>query len=172
MHALVINGIIEAVGTLPQSARRLDNDEWVMGLTTAPTELVEACGWFPVVDTARPADTPTTTHDRSVELVNGAPTVTWTARDKTADELEVSTHADNRSAIDAAITQALTRLQQLIDAPAVDAVPAGTMTTAQLSTVARSMRDAVQQNRAGAQDVAGILRKTIRLVRGDFDGVD
>lgn len=78
----------------------------------------------------------------------------------------------NRSAIEAAIAEALTRLDQLIAAPAVDTVPAGTMTTAQLSNVARAMRDAVQANRAGAQEVALTLKRTIRLVRGDFDNID
>jgi len=74
--------------------------------------------------------------------------------------------------IDTAITAALTELQTLIDAPEVGVVPAGTMTTAQLSAVVRSMRDVVQQNRAGAQRIALTLKQTIRLVRGDFDAID
>lgn len=87
-YALVTNNTIQGVGRLPSSARRLDTGEWVMGLDTAPPELVRATGWYEVVDTPRPADTPTTTHDRSVELVNGIPTVTWTERDKTQGELD------------------------------------------------------------------------------------
>ena len=78
----------------------------------------------------------------------------------------------NRPIIEAAITQALAQLDALIAAPAVDTVPAGTLTTAQLSAALRQMRDAVQANRAGAQQVAVTLKRTIRLVRGDFDDVD
>jgi hypothetical protein len=46
------------------------------------------------------------------------------------------------------------------------------MRAAQLSNALRDMRTAVQQNRAGAQRIAATLRQTIRLARGDFDGVD
>ena len=38
------------------------------------------------METPRPDDTATTTHDRAVELVDGVPTVTWTARPWTATE--------------------------------------------------------------------------------------
>lgn len=172
MYALIIDGTIEAVGRLPESARRLDTDEWVMGLDTATADLVAATGWLPVTDTDRPNDTATTTHDYSVELVNGTPTVTWTERPKTQAELDGQQQQANRSTIDAEITAALNRLQTLINAPAVAEVPPGTLTTAQLSNIARQTRDAVQQNRAGAQDVARVLRRLIRLVRGDFDGTD
>lgn len=78
----------------------------------------------------------------------------------------------NRPIVDAAIDTALAQLQTLVDYPAVGAVPAGTMTTAQLSNVVRAMRDAIQENRSGAQIIAKTLRQTIRLVRGDFDGID
>ena len=81
-------------------------------------------------------------------------------------------HDVNRDQIDQAITDALARLQQLVDAPAVPELPAGTMTTAVLSNALRQMRDAVQANRAGAQEVALTLKRVIRLVRGDFDDVD
>ena len=87
--------------------------------------------------------------------------------------VEVDITADvNRPIIEAAIVAALAELDALIAAPAVATVPAGTLTTAQLSTAMREMRDAVQANRAGAQKVAATLKRTIRLVRGDFDGID
>ena len=171
-YAHVDNNQIEAVGRLPNSARRLDDGAWVMGLDTAPTALQEATGWHEVTDTPRPDDTATTTHDRSIDLVAGTPTVVWTERDKTQAELDGEQAQANRTTIDTAITNALTELQTLIDAPEVGAVPAGTMTTAQLSAVVRSMRDVVQQNRAGAQRIALTLKQTIRLVRGDFGGID
>lgn len=87
--------------------------------------------------------------------------------------VEVDVTAEhNASAIDTAITSALTELRNLVNAPALPDVPAGTMTTAQLSSALRTLRNEAQATRAGAQRVADILLKTIRLVRGDFDGVD
>ena len=87
-YAYVDNGQIESVGALPVAARRQDTGEWVMGLRDAPVSFQQATGWFEVVDTVRPDDTPTTTHDRTVELVAGTPTVVWTERDKTQTELD------------------------------------------------------------------------------------
>ena len=191
MHALIIDGQIEAVGTLPASARRLDTDDWVMGLDTAPPELVAATGWLEVDDTPRPDDTATTTHDRSVELVDGTPTVVWTERDKTADELAAAQQAENYSVVDQAITDAIAELDTLAKYPAMPtvpdstlpAIPAGTLTTAVLSDAVRvlraecltlrqvivALRNESQANRAGAQRVAQTLADKIRLDRGDFD---
>lgn len=73
-----------------------------------------------------------------------------------------------RQVVDA-IADAIDLLDSLVAAPAVPEVPDGTLTTAQLSGAVRQMRDYVQQNRAGAQQVAATLKNTIRLVRGDFD---
>lgn len=44
-------------------------------------------GWHEVVETDRPEDTDTDTYTSTVELVDGAPTVVWTARPWTAEEL-------------------------------------------------------------------------------------
>lgn len=79
---------IARIGAMPYSARRLDTGDWVLGLRDADPSLQQATGWYEVVDTPRPDDTPTTTHDRSVELVAGIPTVTWTERPFTAEELD------------------------------------------------------------------------------------
>jgi len=91
-YALVENGTIGSVGGLPTAARRQDTGEWVVGLRQASPDLQRATGWYAIQDTAQPADTPTTTHDRSVELVDHGegpiPTVVWTERDKTAAELQ------------------------------------------------------------------------------------
>jgi hypothetical protein len=95
-YALIDNGQIESVGALPVAARRQDTGEWVMGLRDAPVDLQQATGWFEVVDTVRPDDTPTTTHDRSVELVAGTPTVVWTERNKTQPELDDQAAAADR----------------------------------------------------------------------------
>lgn len=107
MYAQVTANEVTTTGRLPASARRLDTREWVMGLDSAPTALVEACGWFEVVDTPRPADDQTTTYDRSITVVKGVPTVTWTARPKTAPELAADTQSTNRATIQQQATQAL-----------------------------------------------------------------
>ena len=44
-------------------------------------------GWLRVVPTPRPEDTTSTTWDKALALVDGLPTVTWSERAKTADEL-------------------------------------------------------------------------------------
>ena len=45
-------------------------------------------------------DTDTTTHDESVELINGVPTVTWTARDLNEDELALKLATEAPSVTD------------------------------------------------------------------------
>ena len=87
-YAQVTAGTITAVqGQPPVAARRLDTQQWVLGLRDADPAVQEACGWFQVTDTTRPEDTPTTTHDRTLELIANVPTVVWVERAKTADEL-------------------------------------------------------------------------------------
>lgn len=173
MHALVIDNTIQAVASQPPtSARRLDTGEWVLGLRAAAVELQEACGYFQVTDTARPSDTPTTTFDNTVELVQGVPTVVWVERPKTSAEQAETAAATNHQTIEAAITAALVQLDAIINSPAIPAVPSGTMTAAQLSNEVRSLRNSAQQTRAAVQDIARTLKRTIRLVRGDFTGTD
>ena len=106
-YVLVTDDTIQSIGGLPRSARRLDNDAWVMGLANASTEAQQACGWYEVADTDRPDDTATTTFDRSIELVEGVPTVVWTERDKTDDELNPPESIEEQLA---AVTAALEAL--------------------------------------------------------------
>jgi len=56
-------------------------------LATWEAEVIGPHGWAPIVETPRPPDTDTTTHDYSVELVDGVVTEVWTARPWTPDEL-------------------------------------------------------------------------------------
>ena len=105
MYAHVTNGTIDTVGRLPNAVRNADGN-WVMLSYATPDELA-ALGWHAVTDTPRPDDTDTTTHDRSIELVAGTPTVTWTPRPYTADEQTGRTADANRTTIE---TQAETAL--------------------------------------------------------------
>lgn len=81
MYAQIVDNIILQTGGLPDSARRLDTGQWILNLADADEPTREACGWYEVVDTLRPDDTPTATFDHSIELVDGTPTVVWTGRD-------------------------------------------------------------------------------------------
>jgi len=101
MYAHIDNNTITAIGRLPQGA---DADgQWL----TLDADNAHLAGWFEVVDTARPADTDTTTHDRSVDLVNGTPTVVWTPRDWTGDEQTARTAEANGATIRSQAEQAM-----------------------------------------------------------------
>lgn len=149
-YALVTNNTIQSIGRLPESARRLDTEEWVMGLATAPPDLVAATGWTQVVDTARPADTATTTHDYSVTLVNGTPTVTWTQRAKTTEEQANDTQQTNRSTIQTQAADAMAGNRTFLAL----ASPTNAQVVAQVKALTR-------QNNA-----------VIRLALNQLDGVD
>ena len=107
IYAFVTDSVIRRTGQLPRSARRLDTNQWVLGLSKADTATQEACGWYEVTEVSKPADTDTTTHDRSIELVDGTPTVVWTERDKTEDELNPPPSDEDRIADLEAILEAL-----------------------------------------------------------------
>lgn len=141
MYALVIDNAVQSVGRLPNSARRLDTGQWVMGLATAPTELVEACGYFPVVDTPPAYDPATEVLERNgVVVVQGVPVVDYTVRDKTAAELAAEadqadrqakgidvgnavdtlrTWADQAAGVTVTSTNAVDTLQTLVDRQAI-----------------------------------------------------
>lgn len=115
-YALVIDGTIEAVGRLPHSARRVDNDQWVMGLATAPTELVEACGYFSVVDQPPTFDPMTQVLEGGgVVLVDGQPTRVYTVRDKTGEEFAAEAAESDREQKGVNVGQAIAVLRGWAD---------------------------------------------------------
>ena len=98
-YALIQSGTITATGQLPRGARRLDTGQWVTPPQGAWTlELAAACGWLPVAEAPRPADTATTTSDYSVQLVAGVPTQQWTVRPWTEAELAAKAEAEQQQA--------------------------------------------------------------------------
>ena len=116
MYALVIDGAVQSVGRLPNSARRLDNQAWVMGLATAPTELVEACGYFPVTNNPPTYDPATEVLERGdVTVVAGVPTVEYTVRDKTQAELDAEADETDRQAKGVNLANAVTTLRNWAD---------------------------------------------------------
>ena len=83
------------------SEQRTDTGQWVSPPNRAWTdELAALCGFAPIVDAVQPADTDTHTHDRTVVLVDGTPTVTWHPRAKTAAELAAVAQATNVSTLE------------------------------------------------------------------------
>lgn len=103
------NTITDTAWRLPRAARRLDTGQWVLGLPHAATRLQQACGWREVTETERPDDTDTTTHERTIELVDGTPTAVWTERPLTDRELfdrELSAAPDTLTTIAARLNPA------------------------------------------------------------------
>lgn len=114
--ALINSGAVKAVGRLPNSARRLDTGQWVMGLTSAPTALVEACGWFPVTDEPPTYNTTTEVLERgAVEVVDGRPLRAYTVRAKTAAELAEDAEVADRNAKRINVANAVATLRQWAD---------------------------------------------------------
>ena len=103
---------------------------------------------------------------------DGNTVTTYMIDDRVVTEAEFNQDGLNELAVKDAITDALAQLDTLIAAPALTAVPSGTLTTAQLSNALRTLRNEAQQTRAGAQDIARTLKRTIRLVRSNFAGTD
>ena len=87
-YALVLNGSLVAVRNPGRTEPKL-SDGRPLGAPDGvwTDELAALCGFVPIVETARPADTATDTTDRTVQLVNGVPTVVWVTRAKTPAEL-------------------------------------------------------------------------------------
>ena len=100
MHALIRDGqITETRPWLPQIW--WDGTRW-WDLREGQHDPADA-GWQAVVETDRPEDTETHTHESATVLVAGVPTVVWTAREWTDEEL--AERAEN-----AAIADLRTRL--------------------------------------------------------------
>lgn len=112
-YALVQNNNITQTGGLPETwwdgARYWD-------LRPMDADDLAAIGWHEVADAPRPADTATDTYERSIVLVNGVPTVTWTARPWTQAELAARTAAANEQTLRDGIAAEIAALKTSIDA--------------------------------------------------------
>lgn len=86
-YALVIDGTLVAVRNPGRTETKL-SDGRPLGAPDGiwTDDLAALCGFVPIVGTPRPDDTADTTTDRTVQLVNGTPTVVWTTRAKTDAE--------------------------------------------------------------------------------------
>lgn len=80
--------IVQIRDRLPASARRLDTNDWVLNLREASVATQEACGWFKVVDTPKPADPDYyNTWYSMTEMVGSVPTLVWYPRARRGDEM-------------------------------------------------------------------------------------
>ena len=107
MWAHVAAGVITAWGDLPSlwwdGARQWDLRD--PATTTA-------AGWVEVTETTRPVDTPTTTTDETVEIVDGIPTQVWVPRALTPEEIT----AASATAIAATLTTDMAADSAVIEA--------------------------------------------------------
>jgi hypothetical protein len=86
-----------------------------MDLAAWEAEIIAPHGWASIVETPRPPDTDTTTHDYSVELVDGAPTEVWTARPWTAEELSANESSENVSQMTAEQNESVDKLVLVVE---------------------------------------------------------
>lgn len=99
VHLTTANKIDSAEVTRPTELQLRDGSGtrlWWEGITDA--ELAET-GWFKVFPIAQPADTATTTSDRSLTVVAGTPREQWTQRPKTQAEIDADAATANNSTI-------------------------------------------------------------------------
>lgn len=137
-------------GTAPTEGTRQDTGQTVSGIQPTDLATLAACGWHPVTNTARPADTPTDTYERSVTNQAGTWTETWTARPWTQAELDAQTADSNRTTIEQQADAALAANTTFINI----ASPTNAQNAAQIKALTR------QNN------------KLIRLAIGRLDGTD
>lgn len=103
-YAHVTDGVVDQIRQPPRLI-------WIgwrwRDLRSLNSDLLAAHGWYQVVQTPRPADTETHTHDRSVELVGGVPTVVWTQREWAPDEIAAQQRVTNTDTVRTRAAQAL-----------------------------------------------------------------
>ncbi len=118
-------------------------------LRTLDPAALAACGWHPLTTTTRPADTPTTTTDRSIVNQAGTWTETWTARPWTVDELTTQARLVNADTLTTQARTANTTIRTLTDT-----------TTGQIATF-RALTDTITGTLANTQTAVGQNRQAI-----------
>ena len=113
MFAHVTTGTVDQVGQPP--ALVFDGSRW-QDLRSRDLDLLASVGWYPVTETPRPADTPTTTWDSTFVPGDGDVDQIWIERAKTADELLATSERENQRTIEQALGDALAEVQTIIDA--------------------------------------------------------
>jgi hypothetical protein len=92
MYALVENDQVVKVAGRPTNLRRVADGAVVLWSEYITDSELAACGWFPIIDAPRPADTATHTHERTLQVgTQGAfrvVRVVWVQRPWTQAELD------------------------------------------------------------------------------------
>lgn len=148
IYAHITNGAVDQVGAPPATAYAAGR--W-WDLRTLDPDALTACGWQPLVELPRPADTSTATADLSYALVDGAPTQVWTIRDKTQAELDAVTVATNETAL---LTKARTALTVNATYIAL-AAPTNAQTVAQVKALARQVNALIKLRIGDLLDTSG-----------------
>lgn len=126
--------------------RRTDTGEWLSPPDYAwSVEQAALCGFVPIASTPQPADTDTTTYERSVELVDKVPTVTWTPRAKTPAELAAATTTTNTATLEAKARAAIIANGTYLAL----AAPTNAQTLAQVRALTRQMTALVRLSLRG-----------------------
>lgn len=130
IYALVRDDTVTALG-LPDSARRLDSGEWVLGLANAPENLKAACGYLPI----KPTPTPEAKNDgiieRRIAIIDGAPVEEYIERPASDTERAARTAEQNGTTLRAAARTALDTNAQYL--------AIGTPSAAQIATQVRAL---------------------------------
>jgi len=82
---------------------------------TWESDILAPHGWMLIATTTRPPDTPTTTFDYSVALVDGVPTEVWTERPWTQAELAAVETQANQSEMRTDSNQAVDQLVAVVN---------------------------------------------------------
>lgn len=135
MFAHVTNGIVDSVGRPPDLA--YDGARW-WDLRPLDPATLAAVGWFPVTETARPADTPSTTWD--VRYTPNASVVvqSWVERPKTAEEITAAVASSNSNTIRQLLTDTLPTLDTITNT--TNAAMTGNTAAAAIKDEARALR--------------------------------
>lgn len=173
MWAHIAAGVITAWGDLPvlwwDGSRQWDLRD--------PANIA-AAGWVEVAETARPADTPTTTTVETVELVDGIPTQVWMPRALTAEEIEAANAATvslalaegmvaDKALVKAAITALATLLADRATPGSYRSV-LGLGTDPAGLTSLRAWRSQTNANIVTAASLKGLADLLIKLVQLDI----
>ena len=148
-YAHVTGTTVDAVGYPPQTA--FAGGRWWDLRTLNPANLTGA-SWYPVQETARPADTATNTSTVSYSYSAGVVTQTWTVVAKTAEQIAADTSVSNEVTLRGQALADIANLQTSI----------GT-----LNAVIAKSNNAIAggDTKQVAQDSRAIARATIRTLR-------
>lgn len=166
LYALTTDGVtVTTTATMPPTgARRLDTGAWVTPPADGWTDaLAAACGWLPVVESPRPADTATDTHEPTYTRDGATVVQTWTPRPWTANELAAQATDSTRRTLDQKVRDAVVKggtLDVSLGTPA-DVAPALTNAAIKVASL-RSLNKL--SNADTAANAGPIIQRLIALM--------